>query len=369
MYWLIEKNARRKIEQAEKNCTTPHAQQIEVLQANSENTKFKLSGNTAEIDIKGVITKNPNFFAMMFGGGNATYPAIVSALTAANNDQNITNITLNIDSPGGEISGLYDVIAAMQNTSKPIKAVISNVGASAAYAIASQADEIYASNIAASIGSVGLVATFYTSDNEIDITSTNAPKKRPDVKTDEGVAMVREELDSMHELFVDVIAKGRNVKPDDVNKNYGQGATLLAGEALKRGMIDGIQTEIKTTTTTKMEKSKMDIKTLESQHPELYAQVLKMGVDKERDRVSAHLIMGEKSGAMATASEAIQNGSGMTETYHAKYLTAGMNKSAIDSRQEDDQQASAADNTNNVQAVGDVEGDQVVKAVYNKLGL
>ena len=52
--------------------------------------------------------------------------------------------------------------------------------------------------------------------------------------------MVREELDAMHKIFVDSIAEGRSVTTEKVNAEFGQGGTLLAGEALKRGMIDAV---------------------------------------------------------------------------------------------------------------------------------
>jgi hypothetical protein len=77
----------------------------------------------------------------------------------------------------------------------------------------------------------------------------------------------------------------------------------------------------------------MDIKQLEKDHPELFAAVLKQGTDAERDRVSAHLELGQQSGDMATAIEAIKSGAGMTQSITAKYLAAGMRKSQIDARQ------------------------------------
>ena len=88
---------------------------------------------------------------------------------------------------------------------------------------------------------------------------------------------------------------------------------------------------------------KMDLSTLKSDHPEVYAAAKEegrqegreQGVTAERDRVSAHLIRGQASGAMALALESVENGAEMTETLKAKYDTAGKNKRAVDARQED----------------------------------
>ena len=337
-----------------------------------------VAGDNAEISVKGVITKSPSFMAMIFGGGNTTYPEIISAIAAAEQDDSVSNITFTVDSPGGHFDGLFDTLAAIQSAKKPTKAIISNVGASAAFAIASQADEVVASNIAARIGSVGVVATFSLNENEISITSTDAPKKRPDITTDEGVAMVREELDAMHEIFVDAIAEGRGTTTSKVNADFGQGSTVLANEALKRGMIDTVATSslsvVKNTTTTTANSGKqpeattMDLKQLQAQHPETYAAAVQAGKDEERDRVSAHLMMGESSGDMKTACTAIKDGSGMTATLQATYMTAGMNRSDMTSRQEDDISANAGDNATAQDDNGDQGGD-VAALVENALGL
>lgn len=375
--WLLDTNLRKSIEKAEKSGSLPTiAQQIEYESRYSASSGdyssriLSVSGGNAEISIKGVITKSPSFLAAIFGGSNVTYSEIQSALLSAASDSEIETITLAIDSPGGQFDGLFDTLATIQSIDKPVKAIISNVGASAAFAIASQADEIVASNIAARIGSVGIVATFNLSDDEIDITSTDAPKKRPDVTTDEGRAMVIEELDAMHEIFVDAIAQGRGVTTEKVNAEFGQGATLLAGEALKRGMIDGIIDNTKTTTASsggnQTETVHMDLKTLEAQHPDVYAAAVQKGVDQERDRVSAHLTMAEASGDNKTAFSAIKDGSEMTATLQAIYMTAGMNRSDIAARQNDDLNASTDDSV----ATTDVDDSEaVVKLVEAKLGL
>lgn len=383
--WLLEASVRQAILQAQKAGVMPTVEQ----QANFEASRLSaggassrilsVAGSSAEVAVKGVITKAPSFLAMLFGGGNTTYPEIISALAEADSDPEIEDITLAIDSPGGHFDGLFDTLAAIQGTSKPIKAVVSNVGASAAYAIASQADEIVAANRATRVGSVGVVATFQVFENEVSITSTNAPKKRPDVTTEEGKAMVREELDAMHEIFVDAIAEGRDTSVDTVNAEFGQGATLLADEALKRGMIDAVAAPslkvVKNTQTStarsggnKPEIGSMDLKQLKAQHPDVYAAAVQDGVDQERDRVSAHLIMGEKSGAMETASAAIKDGSGMTATLQATYLTAGMNRSDVGDRQDDEAGADAGDNASASDDQGDA-GDAVASAVEAKLGL
>lgn len=360
--WLLLSAIREIFEEAQKNGSAPTAQQQLDYEARMMSPSgqdlprlLTVAGNNAEIAIEGAITNRPSLLAFIFGGGNTTYADINAALAVAEQDPDIDNITLAIDSPGGTIAGLFDTLAAIESAKKPVKAVVSNVAASAAYAIASQADEIVATNRAARIGSVGIVVRGFLDDNEIAITSSNAPKKAPDLSTEEGKAVVREELDALHDIFVDAIASGRGVSTDTVNAEFGQGATVLAGEALKRGMIDAVADDplsvvgsTDSTTTARSggnlsEKGPMDLATLKASHPDVYAAAVQEGVTQERDRVGAHLTMGEASGDMKTAVTAINDGSAMTAQLQATYMAAGMNNADVNNRQDDDDNADAGD--------------------------
>lgn len=387
MWWLLEPSVRQAMEQAQAAGIIPTVEQQTEFEASHISALadggsriLTLAGNSAEISIKGTLTKTPSFLAMLFGGGNTTYPEIVNAIAAAEQDDNITDITLAIDSPGGSFDGLFDALAAIQSANKPVKAVIGGMGASAAYAIASQADTIVASNIASRIGSIGVAASFQVSDNKVTITSTDAPKKRPDVTTPAGVEMVVEELDALHEIFVEAIAKGRGVSIDTINGGFGQGATLLAEDALKRGMIDSVaKTTFKTVETTNTETAdsggdnikvlRMDLSTLRTTHPEAYAAAVEVGVTQERDRVGQHLIMGESSGDMKTALAACKDGTEMTGVMQSTYMAAGMSRANIAARQDDDAGADAGDGATAEDDAGTDAADAVANLVESKLGI
>ena len=112
----------------------------------------------------------------------------------------------------------------------------------------------------------------------------------------------------------------------------------------------------------------MNLNELRAQHPDVYEAAVKAGVDQERDRVSAHLTMGEASGDMKTAVDAVKKGDGMTATLQAQYLAAGMNRRDQDSRQEDDTAAAGADGANNG-GEGQDAADLVCGAVEAALGI
>lgn len=339
--WLLEAGIKHNIESAEKTGFTPTAEHMPVLRSDDIMT---VAGTEAQINVIGILTSAPSFMAQFFGGGNTTYIAIQAALATADADQAVEKITMFVDSPGGNAHGLFECLAAIQGTEKPIQ-VISSRACSAAYAIAAVAGPIRATSVGSMFGCIGVAIDAFVSDDEISITSSKAPRKRPDMTTEEGVAIVREELDALHDLFVGAIADGRGVSADDVNASFGEGSTLLSGEALTRGMIDSINIAKSGNSEELQEvRAKMDVQTLKANHYDVYTAVRQKGVAEERDRVTAHLTMGEASGAMKTAIDAISDGSAMTATLQAKYLAAGMDRSDVRARQEDDKDADGADN-------------------------
>jgi ClpP class serine protease len=372
------------------------------------------AGDVAEILVEGILTPKPDYYAYYYGNGNTTYPEIIRALQLAGSDPNIKRIVLNVCSPGGYVGGLFDTLAALEAFPKP-KETYAAMADSAAFAIAALGGKITATNTAAEFGSVGVCATYVQYDFEkvFEITSSNAPNKRPDPSTPEGQAVIRTQLDAFEDLFIDAIARGRGTTKDDVKANFGRGGVLLAADAKRAKMIDRIakapQRAAMPTTDDNRDaalgagepaavadtspgaapvptsaapsvpvpapavpapiqnasaasggaakaKKKMTEEELRAQHPELYSAVLNKGkaeakadADKataeEKDRIEAHLTAGEQSGDMKTAIASIRSGDKMSQTLMAKYMMAGMRKSAVDARTEDDKVAADATST------------------------
>lgn len=384
--WLLAAAVRQAIEQAQQNGLVPTLEQQAQYEASyglsddSQPRILTVAGDVAEIAIQGAITQRPSFLAMLFGGGNVTYPDIISALAQADQNPAVSRAVLKIDSPGGQLAGLFDTVAAIQSFSKPLQAVVSSQAASAAYALASQADEIIATNRAAMFGSIGIVAGFEVDPSVVQITSTAAPKKRPDPTTPEGQAVIREELDALHEIFADAIATGRGTDIETVNTRFGQGAVLLAADAQSRGMIDAIappalgvvksQPSASGGTKHHSRTGPMNLAELKAQHPDVYASAVQEGVTQERDRVSSLLTLGQGSGLMDDAIKAIEGGERVTQAMTAKHLMAAANRRDQDNRDQDDAAAAAA-------LAGAADGgqgaasaaEQVCAAVEARLGI
>ena len=113
----------------------------------------------------------------------------------------------------------------------------------------------------------------------------------------------------------------------------------------------------------------MDLATLKTEHPDLYALVVKVGVDQERDRVVAHLTIGEASTDMKTAIGAIKDGSDMTMTLQAQYMTAGQNRQDVVDRDADTLAAEEATRLAAEATQVDTEAEQVAGAVEKSLGV
>lgn len=312
-------------------------------------------GDTAHIPVVGVLEKSPSFMSFLFGGGTI-YGDIAQALIDAQRNDQVKQIVLEVDSPGGGVEGLQTVVDAMNTVDKQIIAQVTDKAASGGYWIASQADKIIVNNSAAEVGSIGVVVSMPIDDEYVTLTSTNAPFKRPDPETDEGRKAIIAKLDQTHERFATAIAKGRGTTVEDVNENYGRGRMVSAESALAAGMIDGIgqqETKRPTAVSATTGESIMDLKTLKAEHPEVFAAAKAEGVQQEKDRVSALLQMGTSCDAMDIATQAIDEGADLSgnQTLMANFMSAGLNKRDKDLR--------ASDNPEDVQSEDGGSDDEV----------
>lgn len=243
MKWLLKHESAAELRHAFRTVTNITAEQRHAFAASAARAgrALSVSGDVAEIRVEGLLTKQPFFLAYLLGYQTTTYTDIIDALASAASNPQVKRAELAIDSPGGEVHGLFETFAALEAFTKPLSAFAS-CACSAAYAIATKASSIKAATPASEFGSVGVAVDMFVDDHLVQIASTHAPNKRPDVLTDEGKSIVRQELDSLHDLFVEAIARGRKTTKATVNADYGKGGVVLAMDAKRRGMIDSVVT-------------------------------------------------------------------------------------------------------------------------------
>src|SRR5690606_4141095 len=122
---------------------------------------------------------------------------------------------------------------------------VDDLGASAGYWIASAAHKVILSRTAM-VGSIGVVSTYRKRKDdkveETEIVSSQSPKKRMDVTSDEGRAEVQRIVDQLASVFVSDVAAYRDVPEEKVIADFGAGSIVFASDAVAAGMADDIGT-------------------------------------------------------------------------------------------------------------------------------
>lgn len=117
------------------------------------------SGGVAVISVVGTTVHRGSFVDAM--SGLASYSRIQGAVADAMADPEVTGVILDLDTPGGEVSGLFDAATGIRDAAtaagKPLWAVANDAALSAGYALAATADRVWTSRTAF-VGSIGVVA-------------------------------------------------------------------------------------------------------------------------------------------------------------------------------------------------------------------
>ena len=329
-------------------------------------------GDSATITISGVTSPNgPSPLARYFGFTGTAYKDIVNAANQLKNDSSVESVRIVMNTPGGTVEGVDSARQALAELAKVKNVVAENHGmiASAGYYMASAVPKITAVSDFAKTGSIGVIiagldnteAMAERGYKKVRIVSKNAPDKAPDISTDHGVEVLQREVDATERVFIRAVAEGRGKTDQYVIDNFGKGAMLIAEDpdgskpsALSVGLIDSVDSsgvansdelgynseELQNEPSGadgghQTRRSKMDAKTLQLEHPATYAEVLSAGTTQERERVEAHMEMGDASGDMKMALAHIKSGSGFTAAINAKYMAAGMKNNAIAARDEE----------------------------------
>jgi len=222
-----------------------HEERIKQRKVNDDDRLFTLQGNTAIIELNDFLMKGES----KFGGTSTVFTRQV--LRQALMDKDVTSILLAVDSPGGTAAGtqaLADDIR-MAGTIKPVVAQISDLGASAAFWIASQASLIFA-NETAEIGSIGTIAV-------VEDTSQRAEKEGVEVHvistgefkgafsdgapvTEKQLGTLEQRVQDLNKPFLRSVQSSRKLS-DKQLEDVSDGRVFIAQKAFQKGLIDGVQ--------------------------------------------------------------------------------------------------------------------------------
>lgn len=205
------------------------------------------SGGVAVVELAGPLMKQVSSLS----GGTSTVAARRKIRSAARSEE-VTAIVLLIESPGGTAAGtqeLADEVAAAAKL-KPVHAFIDDLGASAAYWVASQATKVYA-NASAWVGSIGSFMVLRDTSGAGEKLGVKTHVVRAgDFKgmgtpgteiTAEQIAHIQELINAVNAQFLAGVASGRRMALDKV-QSLADGRIHVGAAAVSLGLIDGIQT-------------------------------------------------------------------------------------------------------------------------------
>lgn len=168
-------------------------------------------------------------------------------------DPNIEAIVLDVDSPGGQINGVEELASRIfaSRGKKPVVAVANHLMASAAYWIATAADEVVVTP-SGEVGSIGVFAAHKDMSKAMEmegvkVSMISAGKFKTEGNpyeplAEEARAAIQGRVDEAYDTFINTIARNRGISPDDVRNNFGEGRTVGARQAVKLGMADRVST-------------------------------------------------------------------------------------------------------------------------------
>ena len=205
----------------------------------------------AIVSVVGTLVGRSSYLAA--ASGLVSYDDIAQAIAGAMDDPTVQGVILDVDSPGGEVGGLFDLVeqirAIRSAATKPLWAVANENALSAAYAIASAADRLYVTRTG-EVGSIGVVAV-HVDETGADAkaglawTFVFAGERKVDGNTHQPLserarATIQADVDQLYSEFCTLVAANRKL---DVAVVRGTDAAIYRGElAVRAGLADRVGT-------------------------------------------------------------------------------------------------------------------------------
>jgi protease-4 len=199
-------------------------------------TKVISPYNVAEVAVEGPITRDGNFGPVP-GRGSAT-PAddIVKQIERADTDGNVKALVVKLNTPGGEVVPSDDIRLAAKEFDGPTIAYATDTCASGGYWIASGCDELWARDTSI-VGSIGVIGSRVNASELADELGLSYERFAAGQYKDAGAtlknindderAYLQGLIDDYYNHFVERVAEGRGLDPDDIRETE---ARVYVGE-------------------------------------------------------------------------------------------------------------------------------------------
>lgn len=177
----------------------------------------------------------------------SSYESVGNELAAALQSDEVEEIVLDLNSPGGSAQGCFDFAEKVYQAraEKKITALVNYNAYSAAYMIASAATEVVVSDTSG-VGSIGVIASHVDLSKAleaegINITTFYRGARKDDLSpahevTEEAAAVLNTELDDLYGLFVSKVARNRGLSEQAVRDT--EAGTYRGQQAIEIGLAD-----------------------------------------------------------------------------------------------------------------------------------
>ncbi|GJH14977.1 S49 family peptidase [Caballeronia novacaledonica] len=204
-------------------------------------------GGIAIVEVQGTLVQKLG--SLRPYSGMTGYDGIRQNLLMALDDPDVSAIVLDVDSPGGEVAGCFDLVDMIYGArgSKPIWSILNESAYSAAYAIASAADRIIVPRTGG-VGSIGVICAHVDLSEALSKAGMKVTFiAYGDYKADghseiplapDALARFQADINTMGELFVETVARNRNIAAATVRDT--QAATFMGAKGVALGLADEV---------------------------------------------------------------------------------------------------------------------------------
>lgn len=206
--------------------------------------------NIAKVTVAGPIQRNPRRRSPLSGQGPTPADDIVEQIEAADDDDNVDALLLELNTPGGEVLPSDDIRRAAVDFDGPTIAYATDTCASGGYWIASGCDELWARD-ASLVGSIGVVGSRPNATGLADKLGISYEQFTAGEYKDAGVPLREIEddereylqgiIDGYYEQFVETVSEGRDMDPQAIRDT--EARIYLGSDALEIGLVDKLGTE------------------------------------------------------------------------------------------------------------------------------
>ncbi|ABA89060.1 peptidase, S49 family [Syntrophotalea carbinolica DSM 2380] len=225
----------------------PAIEAREVAESERNRAGYVVRNGTAIIGIQGTLVHKSGYLDAL--SGLSSYESLRSSFDLALEDDAVRRIIFDVDSPGGEVTGCFDLADHIYQSrgKKPITAVVNESCYSAAYALASAADKIILPRTGGA-GSIGVILAHvdqsgFNEKNGLAVTHIFAGAHKADFSphhalSEEAKTRLQGMVNETYSLFVSTVSRNRNMSAEAVRKT--EACIYIGSKAVAAGLADQV---------------------------------------------------------------------------------------------------------------------------------